>query len=77
MSTSAWIYSQLFKNYSKITKKLLKKLLDIWNNEIAAASHDHAALRVSVMQWKLDSILHTVQNKECFYPSADARFARK
>ena len=58
MSTSAWIYSQLHKNCSKITQYL--------NNEIAAAS-DHAALRVLLMQWRLEVILPTVQHKECIY----------
>ena len=55
MRKSAWIYSQLLKNYSNITQKLL----NIWSNDIAAAS-DHAALRVSVMQWILEVILPTV-----------------
>ena len=36
-----------------------KKLLNIWNKDIAAAS-DHAALRVLVMQWKLEVIIPTV-----------------
>ena len=54
MSTSAWIYSQLHKNCSNL------------NNEIAAAS-DHAALRVLLMQWRLEVILPTVQHKECIY----------
>ena len=62
MSKSAWIYSQLLSNCSKITQKLL----NIWNNDIAAAS-DHAALKVSVMQWRLEVILPTVQHKECSY----------
>ena len=45
-----------------ITQMLLKKLLDFWNNDIAVAS-DHAALRVSVMQWRLEALLPTVQYK--------------
>ena len=47
MSKSAWICSQL--------QKIEQKLVNIWNNDIAAAS-DHAALRVPVMQWRLDVI---------------------
>ena len=31
------------------------KVVNIWNNDIAAAS-DHAALRVSVIQWRLEVI---------------------
>ena len=45
---------------------LVKKVLNILNNDIDAASN-HAALRVSVMQWRLEVILPTVQHKECSY----------
>ena len=50
-------YSHVLKNCSRITQKLL----NIWNNDIAAA------LRVSVMQWRLEVILSTAQHKECSY----------
>ena len=53
-------YSQI--NYSKIAQKLL----NIYNNDIVVAS-DRAALRVSVMQWKLEVIFSTVQHYECSY----------
>ena len=36
-------------DYSKIAQTLLKKLFNIWNDGIAAAS-DHAALGVSVIK---------------------------
>ena len=52
MSKSAWICSQLLKNCSKIGQQ---KLVNIWNNDIASAS-DHAALRFSVMQWRLEVV---------------------
>ena len=45
------------------TQKFLKKLLNIWNNNITADS-DHAAMRVSVMQWRLEVKLPTVQHKQ-------------
>ena len=45
-----------------MAQKLLQKLFNIWNNDIAAAS-DHAALRVSVMQCRLGVILPTVQHR--------------
>ena len=53
-------YSQI--NYSKIDQKVL----NIYNNDIVVAS-DRAALRVSVMQWRLEVIHSTVQHNECSY----------
>ena len=44
----------------------LKNCSKIWNNDITAAS-DHAALSVSVMQWRHGFILPNVQHKECSY----------
>ena len=49
-------------NYSKIAQKVL----NIYNNDIVVAS-DCAALRVSVMHWRLEVILFTVQHNECSY----------
>ena len=46
-------------NYSKIAQKVL----NIKNNEIFVAS-DRAALRVSVMHWRLEVILSTVQHND-------------
>ena len=46
-------YSQI--NYSKIAQKVI----NIENDDIVVAS-DCAALRVSVMQWRLEVILYTV-----------------
>ena len=46
-----------------ITQKLLKnkstKLFNIWNKDIAAVS-DHATLRVSVIQWRLEVIKNSL-----------------
>ena len=42
-------------NYSTIAQKVL----NIYNNDIVVAS-DRAALRVSVMHWRLEVILSTV-----------------
>ena len=41
-----------------------QKVLNIYNNDIVVAS-DRAALRVSVMQWRLDAILSTEQHNQC------------
>ena len=51
---SHWPFSRgILKNTQKlITQKLLS---------------DRAALRVSVMQWRLEVILSTVQHNECSY----------
>ena len=42
------IPQKFLKNYST-------KLVNVWKNDISAAL-DHAALRVSVIQWRLDVI---------------------
>ena len=52
----------LLISYSKIAQKVL----NVKNNDIVVAS-DSAALRVSVMQWKLEVILSTVQHNKCSY----------
>ena len=49
-------------NYSKIAQKVL----NIKNNDIVVAS-DLAALRGSVMHWRLEVILSTVQHNKCSY----------
>ena len=59
MSKSAWILSLLFKNHSKITQ-----YLELCNIDVAS---EHTALRVSVMQWRLEVILSTVHHNECSY----------
>ena len=55
------LYEKISMDYSKIAQTLLKKLFNIWNDGIAAAS-DHAALGVSVIKWRLEVIHHTVQH---------------
>ena len=57
----AWTFFE-YLDLLTMAQKLLQKLFNIWNNDIAAAS-DHAALRVSVMQCRLGVILPTVKHR--------------
>ena len=61
------IFAGNTQKYSQINNsKIDQKVLNIYNNDIVVAS-DRAALRVSVMQWRLEVILSTVQHNECSY----------
>ena len=57
----------IFREYSKIAQKAL----NIYNNDNVVAS-DRAALRVSVMQWRLEVIISTVQHNECSFSLWDS-----
>ena len=51
--------------------KIAQKALNIYNNDNVVAS-DRAALRVSVMQWRLEVIISTVQHNELSFSFWDS-----